>query len=67
MNFLRRLQNALTVLWPTTALRIMQRGSEEIAKFRAEHGREPTDAEWTEISRRVDAEVTSSRPATDQH
>lgn len=58
MDFLRRLRDTLVVLWPSTAIRIMRRGAEEAAKFRAEHGREPTEAEWNEISRRIDKEVT---------
>jgi hypothetical protein len=55
---LRRLGSTLPMFWPPTAIRIMRRGAEEVAKFRAEHGREPTDEEWREISRRVDKEVT---------
>lgn len=44
MDFLRRLWNTLIVLWPPTTIRIMRQGAEEAAKFRAEHGREPTEA-----------------------
>jgi hypothetical protein len=35
----------------------MRLGAKRIALFRDAHGREPTDAEWIEISRQVDAEI----------
>ena len=59
-EFIKRLRSAMSVLWPARAIRIMRLGAQRVAEFRAEHGREPTDEEWKEISRRVDKEVTTS-------
>jgi hypothetical protein len=62
MDFLRRklgeLGDVLLVLWPPVALRLIRRGAEEVAAFRAEHGREPTEQEWAEMARRIDREIT---------
>lgn len=56
-NFFAKLRQTLPLLWPPTVLRVIQRGAEEAAKFRAEHGREPTEQEWLEMSHRVDQEL----------
>jgi len=57
MHFIARLRRTLPLLWPPTALRVIRRGAEAVAAFRAEHGREPTEQEWLEISRCVDRDL----------
>jgi len=48
----------LLILGPYCALRIAIRGAQEVARFRAEHGREPTEQEFDEISEYVAKECT---------
>jgi len=46
----------LLIVGPIRSYRIMRLGAQRVAAFRATHGREPTDAEWAEISQRVGEE-----------
>jgi len=56
-KFVATLFGALSMIGPIRSIRIMRLGAKRIALFRDAHGREPTDAEWIEISRQVDAEI----------
>jgi|HubBroStandDraft_3_1064219.scaffolds.fasta_scaffold289059_2 hypothetical protein len=49
---------SLLVFGPYCSVRIAIRGAQEIAAFRAEHRREPTEQEFDEISGRVAKECT---------
>jgi hypothetical protein len=57
-HFIQQLFSLLSLVWPPNAIRIIYLGAERIAEFRAYYGREPTDAEWREISIQVGKEVT---------
>jgi hypothetical protein len=58
IDYLSRLCSAMSVFWPPRAIRMMRLGAQRIAEFRNEHGREPTEQEWKQISWRVYEEVT---------
>jgi hypothetical protein len=62
MDTIIKFLSALRVFWPPHAIRIIVRGSQEVAAFRALHDREPTEQERSEIANRVGEEVTGLRP-----
>jgi hypothetical protein len=53
---------ALRIFWPPVAIRIIIRGAQVVAQFRAEQGREPTEREWREMANRVGREIFSDKP-----
>jgi hypothetical protein len=57
MDFLRRLRDIMTPLWPPTTIRIMRRGAELARAFRLLNDKEPTEEEWRKISKQVEMEV----------
>jgi hypothetical protein len=54
------MQEIILTLWgplvvgPIRTVRIIRRGSERVAPFRAAHRREPDNVEWLEISHQKD-------------
>jgi hypothetical protein len=60
-DFFATLFGGLLLFGPIRMLRVIRRGSERVAAFREQHGREPTEPEWLEISRQVDEEINGKR------
>ena len=59
---MRKFYRLLRVVLPWNVVRIMKRGAQVAAAFRAEHGREPTMQEWDMLSEQVSREVLGTKP-----